>query len=169
MALEGRRRAGGAWLFTVGKEEASARVLPMWKPHSLSPAWVTLQGELTVCWHNWILSKAHYYSSTGAGVLAGALTTQVVLVGSPQSFPSCFKNSDVSGGKSSMDLKKKGSYSVEIPAVEFGMFLMSYSRWGCCCCQFWLVELLTWGTASSFENGKMMLKKHSVENWERKN
>lgn len=27
--LEGRRRAGGAWLFTVGKEEASARVLPM--------------------------------------------------------------------------------------------------------------------------------------------
>jgi len=29
MALEGGRRAGGAWLVTVGKEEASARVLPM--------------------------------------------------------------------------------------------------------------------------------------------
>lgn len=36
-----------------------------------------------------------------------ALAAQVVLVGSPNSFPICFKNLNVSGGKSSMRKKKK--------------------------------------------------------------
>lgn len=121
----------------------------------ICPAWITWQGELMVC------GQGKTGFQTGLFCTAEEMHAAVLVQGSdspcgisgcawcqpsvpPQDSFRKFLEGNVEWKKKKKTTKKR--YSIEIPVVGFGMFLMGCPKWGRCC-QLWLVGLLARGAA----------------------